>query len=204
MGRAAMTKRPRDLPRRAVLAFPLLVSPLFVAACAEREPPRAMPPLRYDFLMPLRLNVATVDVGDAPPPSPAEAQSPAPAGATLRQMALDRLAAGGSSGQAMFVIDQARVVRGAGGLEGLLAAHLDVLTTEGTRAGFAEARVSRSSTARGDLRGALYDLTRQMMDDMNVELEFQVRRSLRDWLQEATTAPAPAAVEQRELEAPGL
>jgi hypothetical protein len=35
-----------------------------------------------------------------------------------------------------------------------------------------------------------------------VEFEFQVRRSLRDWLQEATTAPPPPPVEQQDLRAP--
>lgn len=185
------------LPRRAALLLPWAV-----AACGGEASSRPMPPLRYDYLTPLRLNVAAVDVGDAPPPSPVEALSPAPAGATLRQMALDRLAAGGISGRAAFVIDQAQVGQSPGGLSGLLAVHLDILGADGARAGFAEARVSRSSTADGDLRGALYDLTRQMMDDMNVELEFEIRRSLRDWLQDPTAAPPPAPVEQQDLPSP--
>ena len=54
----------------------------------------------------------------------------------------------------------------------------------------------------GDLRTALYDITTQMMQDMNVEFEFQVRQSLRDWLQVATTAPPPPPVEQQPLGAP--
>ena len=161
-----------------------------------------MPPLRYDYLAPLRLNVAAVDVGDAPPPRPVEALSPAPTGATLRQMALDRLAAGGAAGRAVFVIDTAQVDQSSRGLTGLMAVRLDILPAEGARAGFAEVRVSRSATTDGDLRGALYDLTRQMMDDMNVELEFEIRRSLRDWLQDPSAAPPPAPVEQQELPAP--
>ncbi|MBC7800576.1 MAG: hypothetical protein H7Z10_08130 [Gemmatimonadaceae bacterium] len=176
--------------------------PLAAGACTAPEPVRDLPPLRYNYLTPLRLNVASVDVGPAPPPSAAEAQSPTPAGAALRQMAQDRLAAGGTSGRAVFVIDQAQIVRFSNRLDGLLSVHLDVLTTDGARAGFAEARVSRSLITRDTGRAALYDLTRQMLDDMNVEFEFQVRRSLRDWLQDATTAPAPAPVEQQELRAP--
>jgi len=77
-----------------------LLLPLAAAACGGNEPPREMPPLRYDYLTSLPLNVATVDIGDAPPPGPLEAQSPAPLGATLRQMALDRLLAGGTAGRA--------------------------------------------------------------------------------------------------------
>jgi len=185
------------LPRRGALLLPLAA-----AACAGEETPRDMPPLRYDYLTPLPLNVAAVDVGNAPPPSPIEAQSPAPAGMALRRMALDRLIAAGTLGRAVFAIDEARVDRVSGDLQGVLAVHLDLLTTEGARAGFAEARVSRTSSVQGGLRGALYDLTRQMLDDMNVEFEFQVRRSLREWLQLPTTAPAPAPVERQDLNAP--
>lgn len=185
------------LPRRMALLLPWAA-----AACGGDAPARAMPPLRYDYLAPLRLNVAVVDVGDAPPPSPVEALSPAPVGATLRQMALDRLAAGGSSGRAAFVINTAQVDQSSRGLTGLMAVRLDILTAEGAPAGFAEVRVSRSASAGDDLRGALYDLTRQMMDDMNVELEFEIRRSLREWLQDPTAAPPPAPVEQQDLPAP--
>lgn len=179
-----------------------LLLPWAVAACGGDGPARAMPPLRYDYLAPLRLNVAVVDVGDAPPPSPVEALSPAPAGATLRQMAQDRLAAGGAAGRAAFMINTAQVDQSSRGLTGLMAVRLDILADDGARAGFAEVRVSRSAITDGDLRGALYDLTRQMMDDMNVELEFEIRRSLRDWLQEPTAVPPPAPVEQQELPAP--
>ncbi len=186
-----------SLSRRAALLLPWAA-----AACSGEEPARAMPPLRYDYLTPLRLNVATVDVGEAPPPSPIEAESPAPVGAALRQMALDRLAAGGTSGRAAFIIDQAQISRSSGYLNGLIEVHLDILTADGARAGFAGARVSRSATVGSDLRGALYDLTRQMMDDMNVEFEFELRRSLHDWLQDATPAPPPEPVQQQELPAP--
>lgn len=186
-----------ELPRRMALLLPFAA-----AACGGNEPLRDMPPLRYDYLPALRLNVASVDVGPAAPPNPVEADAPTPVGQALRQMGLDRIAAGGSSGRAAFLIDEARIVRLSNRLDGLLAVHLDVLTTDGARAGFAEARVSRSATTRGDLRVALYDLTRQMLDDMNVEFEFQVRRSLRDWLQDPTTAPAPPPVERQDLRAP--
>lgn len=186
-----------SLPRRTALLLPWVV-----AACGGDAPARAMPPLRYDYLPPLRLNVATVDVGNAPPPSPVEAQSPAPLGATLRQMALDRLAAGGISGRAVFTIDAAGVDRSSDHLDASMAARLEIFTDDGARAGFAEARVTRSSITGGNLRETLYDLTRLMMDDMNVELEFQIRRSLRDWLQDPTAAPPPAPVEQQELPAP--
>jgi len=185
--------------RRLVLLFPL-----WLGACSG-EPPRRQdfPALRYDYLTKLGLNVASIEISPPPPPGPLDALDPAPPAQALVQMAQDRLAAGGSLGRAVFVVDQATIVRIPDGLEGTLAVHLDVLTSEGTRAGFAEARVSRRAVGIGaDLRGALYDITRQMMDDMNVEFEFQVRRSLRDWLQQATTAPPPPPVQQQDLGPP--
>ena len=185
--------------RRLALLFPL-----WLASCGSEPPLRQdFPPLRYDYLTKLGLNVASVEISPPPPPGPLDALDPVPPAQALVQMAQDRLAAGGSLGRAVFAVDQASIVRIPDGLEGTLAVHLDVLTSEGTRAGFAEARVSRRAVGIGrDLPGALYDITRQMMDDMNVEFEFQVRRSLRDWLQEATTAPPPPPVQQQDLGPP--
>jgi hypothetical protein len=51
-----------------------------------------------------------------------------------------------------------------------------------------------------NIHQTLYDMTRQMMDAMNVELEYQIRRSLRDWLAPANVAPA--AVQRQPLETP--
>ena len=120
-------------------------------------------------------------------------------------MLRDRLSAGGSSGRAVATIEEARITRGGGGLDGAMAVRVDVLAADGTKAGFAEAQVARRLDGVGrDIRGALYDMTKQMLDDMNVELEFQLRRSLRDYLQTTSTAPAPAPVQQQDLSAPGL
>ena len=182
----------------------LLLLPLVAAGCSGGDPlppPReGFPALTYNYLTPLRLNVATVDEAPLPPPGSTDDINPAPPGQALIRMAQDRLAAGGTLGRAVFTVDEASITRRGGGLDGVMAVHLDVLTSEGSRAGFAEARVSRRATGIGDLRAALYDMTVQMMQDMNVEFEFQVRQSLRDWLQQATTAPPPAAVEQQPLD----
>jgi hypothetical protein len=50
--------------------------------------------------------------------------------------------------------------------------------------------------------GKLYDMTKSLMDRMNVEFEYQVRRSLAGWLLPAG-AP-PAAVQQQPLTAAPL
>ena len=184
------------LTRRSLLALPLAIT----ACTTDSQPRTSFPPLTYDFLLKLRLNVAEVELAPPPPPGPLDDMNPAPPAQALLQMARDRLVASGSLGRAVFVVDQAQIMRIPTGLDGVLVVHLDVQTSVGTRAGFAEARVSRRLAGIGeDLRGALYDITQQMMQDMNVEFEYQVRRSLRDWLQETTTAPAPGPVEQQPL-----
>ncbi len=181
----------------------LLLAPLALSACGEDGPPRSFPPLRYDYLVPLRLNVATVEVGELPPPGPLDSVSPVPPGPALRQMALDRLSAGGSSGRAVIRIDEARISRSGNTLDGSFALRVDVFTADNTRSGFAEAKAARTVSGIGrDVRGALYDMTKQMLDDMNVELEFQVRKSLKDYLQATSAGAAPAAVEQQSLSAP--
>lgn len=182
----------------------LLLLPLLAGACGGGDMPRSsFPPLTYTYLTPLRLNVSAVEQAPPPSPGPLDDSNPAPPAQALLQMAQDRLAAGGSLGRAVFTVDDATITRTRGGLNGTMAVHLDVLTSDGTRAGFAEARVSRRVDGIGsDLRAALYDITAQMMQDMNVEFEFQVRQSLREWLQEATTAPPPPAVEQQPLSPP--
>ena len=95
----------------------------------------------------------------------------------------DRLQAFGTAGQAVFVIQEASLIRQRDTILGSFAVELDVYTSANTRAGFAQARVTRSYTGDvDDLPSTLYDMTKNMMDTMNVEFEFQVRRSLRAWL----------------------
>ena len=187
------------LARRALLLLPILA-----AGCGDDGPARTgFAPLTFSYLTPLRLNVAAIEEALPPPPGPLDDINPAPPAQALIRMAQDRLGAGGSLGRAVFVIDDATITRTGSVLNGTLAVHLDVLTSDGTRAGFAEARVSRRAEGVGsDLPAALHDMTAQMMQDMNVEFEFQVRQSLREWLQEATTAPPPPTVEQQPLSPP--
>ena len=199
-----VTSRGRGWTRRAAL----LALPLFAAACSTEPPKRTnFPALRYGFLTPMRLNVASVEVQTRYlPRSAANVDQTAPVRPedALRQMAEDRLVAAGSAGRAVFVIDDASIIRNGNALFGSFAVHLDLNGDETRGTGYAEARVSRSISGLSrdaDIGAALYDMTRQMMDDMNVELEFQIRRSLRDWLQTPTTQRLnpPEKVEQEAL-----
>lgn len=182
----------------------LLLSPLMLAACADNTVLRQdFPPLRYDFLTRLQLNVADIRYGELPQPGPLDSTDPAPPGPALLQLLQDRLVAGGSSGRANVSIGEVRISRDGDDLDGAMAVRVDIVTADGSRAAFAEARVARHATGVGrDLRGSLYDLTKGMLDDMNVELEFQLRRSLREYLQTTGTAPPPAPVQQQDLGSP--
>ncbi len=203
---------PVPVPRRAALLF-CLAGPLALAGCGGgAPPPEVFPPLDYGYLTKLRLNVASIQIDDTWTPAADSGQhveylSPVQPLDALRLMAQQRLVASGSSGQARFVIEDASIIQHRDRLDGSLAVRLDVSTADGTRSGFAEARVVRTMPEDPDQsdggRAAAYRLTKQMMDDMNVEFEYQVRRTLHDYLQTtASSAPVPPPVQTQELAPP--
>jgi hypothetical protein len=185
------------LTRRTSLMLPLLL-----AGCGGGGEERSYPPLRYDYLTPLRLNVAAIRIEQRFVPSGAAPDvsqfDPVPPIRALRAMAEDRLHGLGSSGEAVFVIQDASLVRRGDTLSGNLSVELDINTAANTRAAFAQASVSgRFSGDLDDLSGRLYDMTKDLMDRMNVEFEYQVRRALGPWLLSASASQAP--VEQQPL-----
>ena len=191
------------------LETPLLKRRVFLAlvplaACAGPVPQRIYEPLRYDFLTPLRLNVGAVEVGPPPPPNATDGESPVPPGPALRQLALDRLAAGGLTGVAKVAVPEAFVGRFANGLDGAMTLQVVLFGPDGAQLGSTEARVTRRINAipRGGMPGALYDITRLMLADMNVELEFQMRRSLKEYLQAVQTTAPPEPVKSEPLPSP--
>jgi hypothetical protein len=184
------------LTRRASLLLPLLL-----AGCGGSKE-RSYPPLRYDYLTPLRLNVATIRIEQRFVPSGAASDvsqyDPEPPVRALRAMAEDRLHALGSAGEAVFVIQDASLMRRGDTLRGNLSVELGIYPAPNARAGYAQASVSGTFTGDlDDLPGRLYDMTKSMMDRMNVEFEYQVRRALGSWLLSAGAARAP--VQQQPL-----
>ena len=181
-----------------------LLLPWLLAACGGGER-HDFPPLRYGYLEPLRLNVAAVKIEPRFIPSGASPDvsqyDPVPPVRALRNMAEDRLQAFGSSGQAVFIIQDASLIRQRDTITGTMAVRLEIAASGNSRAGYAEAHTSRVRTGDiDDLPAVLYDMTKQMMDAMNVEFEFQVRRSLRGWLLSAGAAETP--VLQHPLDTP--
>jgi hypothetical protein len=191
---ASRAGRPSAARRRSVLLFSL------AASCARPEPPAApLGPMSWTHLTPLPLDVATLEVSPAsPPPPPGDIGArlaPSPAEA-VRSMARDRLSALGASGQAVFLVTAASLVRERGALRCALGCRLEI-TGKGEGVddgpGFIEAAAQRSVSGAEAARSRAADLLlRQAMDDLNVEFEFQLRRNLRRWL--VPTAPAGAAL----------
>jgi hypothetical protein len=187
------------LTRRYMLLLPLLLS----ACGAEPEP--VYDPLRYNYLPPLQLNVAGIQVEQrfipAGVPPDVTNQDPVPPIDALKAMANDRLQAFGTANKAVFAILDASLTRQNDTVVGSFAVSLTILDDSGTQTGFAEARVqSRHSLRISELRPVLYDMTKSMMDDMNIEFEYQIRRNLKAWLTNGAAPDMP--VEQAPLEQP--
>jgi hypothetical protein len=204
--------------RRATLslAVPLLggaAAGVLPAGCAAPEPPSPPPgPISFSYLLPLPLDVAALAISEEdPPPVPGDigaTLSPRPAEA-VRIMARDRLSAVGSAGRAVFAVTRASLARGGGGLACALACRLEVVGPEESgRRGFAEAEARAAVTGAEAARPFAADrLLRRTMEGLNVEFEFQLRRTLREWLvatapgesRGSLTAPPPAEVTREDL-----
>ena len=190
---------------------PVLLTLLGTAACGgpQATPPGApVRPEGYAWLTPLRLNVAALDVAEPDTGRTFRADPPAPLipAAEVARMGRDRLSAVGTSGSARFTVEAASLAReklGSGlfseaseRLTCVLRCRIEILGGDGLRAAFAEAEARQVATrpeggAGTPARNAA-EVVARAMDDLNVEFEVQVRRSLRDWLSEtATSAPGP-------------
>jgi hypothetical protein len=183
------------LTRRTSLLLPLLL----LAGCGGRRR-TDFPPLRYDYLAPLPLNVASIQIEQryVPPGVPPDVSQldPVPPVQALRTMAEDRLQGLGNADLAVFVIREASLIRRKDTISGNLAVELDIYNTPTNRVAYAQASVSATySGDLDDLPARLYDMTKDMMDRMNVEFEYQLRRSLGSWFLSGSVTRAPVASE---------
>jgi hypothetical protein len=183
---------------------PIVFLALCLSGCGADEPPppASFAPLDYGYLKKLRLNVGDIafeNDAQALGEQDVSGQSPVPPAQALMTMAHERLFAAGASGRAVFVIDRASILRGPeGAYNGELDVHLNVTDANGTHAGSAEAHVARQHVQGSDPENTqvvLYDMTKGMMDDMNVELEYQLKRTLRPWLADLSAVPAPVTAQ---------
>jgi hypothetical protein len=181
---------------RAICRRTVFLVPLALAYCSDDDAdvsPSQFASLRYDYLPPIQLNVSSIDVQQRFIPSgvppDVTGSDPAPPIEALRTMANDRLQALGTANKATFAILDASLTRTKDVIRGQLAVSLTITDDAGKELGFAQAHVERSHAGRvANLRQDLYDMTKAMMDDMNIEFEYQVRRNLKEWL---TSSAAP-------------
>jgi hypothetical protein len=192
-------KQTRHLTRRFVLLLPLAM-----AACGGGEDEDlAYQPLRYNDLPPIQVKVASIAIEQRFIPSGVAPDvsflDPAPPIDALKAMANDRLQAFGTSNKAVFAITDASLTRDDDLLVGSLAVSLTILDDTGARLGFALAHVQNRRTGRiHGIRPVLYDMTKAMMNDMNIEFEYQIRHHLKDWLTDGAAPGTP--VEQAPLD----
>ena len=98
------------MTRRGLLLT--LAASALLAGCGG-EPPAPFPPLAFDYLPKLHLNVATVDVetapgfNAAPQGTPVDELAPEAPADLLRRMAEERLLPVGGSGRALMTIETA-------------------------------------------------------------------------------------------------
>lgn len=186
----------RSLPRTLALCA-ILALPAALSACVnEATPPPAAAPIDYGAYSKLPLNVASLSIeqryfASGQPPD-VSADDPINPVSALREMAQERLQTAGASGHAVFAIDNASVIDQDGELIGAATVTLSIIDARGARVGYAQTTVTRQLVGFGsDLHGALYSLTTALMQQMNVEFENQVRRSLGPWLLAPNAVPAP-------------
>ncbi len=180
--------------------FLRLLSVLILSACASPPPPAVFKPLDYSYLHPITFKVANLSVVNNYTPGPDEAQlnsnNPAPPAATLLAMLNQRMQPSGQPGNATITVQVASVTLGNGMLNGQMTVDINLTSADGRSTGFAEASVSASQTApdssdQNATQTALYQMTKTLMDAINVQLPYQIAHNIPGWV--AWTTPAGVA-----------
>jgi hypothetical protein len=187
------------LTRRASLLLPFLL-----AACGGE--PKVYPPLRYDYLKPIDLSVKAIELQTRFVPSgkspDISRESPVDPLATLHQMLEDRLKALGSQGRAVVSISDASLTEAGDQIRCSMDVKVEIVGDDGQQLGYVRVPVTRTHTGHiGDKQELLHDMISGVMDEMNIELEHQIRTNLKNWLAEEVTA-VPGAVDATPLAAP--
>ena len=194
--------------RTSALAI-LLVMATILGGCQSTPPASRFPDLTYAHRGVIRLDVARVEIADEyqeplRPPN-VDHLFPTPPERTMRRWASDRLAATGTQGRyARFVIQDAHVIetelprtRGVRGAfttdqtqryDLSLKAAIEIREERGNfQTGFATAGVSRSRTVAENItvnerEKVWFEMLEQAMNELNAELERQIRTNMTRFL----------------------
>ncbi|GAB0118362.1 hypothetical protein [Acidisoma sp. 7E03] len=203
---------------RPMLLGASLAAPLLLAGCGGDEGvPQSFPPLRYNYLAPISLNVANIQTvvryAPAPGGSSLDSMSPESPLQAVQQMIQDRLVPGGSGGTAVVTINAASLNQVNDTAVGNISLRLTVTSADGRQRGFTDASVTRTrtmpdNTSPDALRAFLYAMTQDLVNAENVELEYQIRQNLPSWLVGGGSAviggpAAPTPVQATPLGGPG-
>ncbi|MCB8875117.1 LPS-assembly lipoprotein LptE [Acidisoma silvae] len=177
---------------RHLLLGAAMSAPLLLAGCGGDDGvPQNFPPLRYNYLAPISLNVASIQTQvafaggqngtDLDPMSP---EAPLQA---VQQLIQDRLVAGGGGGTATITVNSASINQVNDTAVGNISLRLTVRSADGRSRGYTDASISRTRTMPDDtsqaaLRAFLYAMTQDMVNAENVELEYQIRQNLPRWI----------------------
>jgi hypothetical protein len=186
---------------RRLAPFILIVELAACGGSSPPPPPQVFAPLDYSYLPPIVLNISNITVQNDYVPDPGAAtligEDPeAPANA-LSAMLQHRLVANGTPGNGVVTIENASLEQVGGNYVGVMTVRLDVASLDGLKTGFTEASVSVTQTApdsdadQNQVQAVLYGVTKQLMDQMNVQLQYQIQRNMGSWISYTPNAATP-------------
>lgn len=191
-----------------VSAF-LWISPIVALTACSHEDKTQYAPLTYDYLTPIFFNVSQITIQDQSAsreyPRDISNLSPTPPVDALKNMANNRLKARGTSGSAVFTIQRASLQESDDdAVYGQIDVTLDIYNKNHKKMGSIQVSTNHTYETdhhKGDLnsRANLYDITQKMMQELNVELEYQIRNHLEAWIVDATGTPISDSIKTQDL-----
>lgn len=185
--------------KKLVFALPFLA----LAACGTTPPAPTFAPLNYSYLPPILLKVSQINVVDSYVPTPSQVQTaamdPVPPAVALMTMLKQRLQPAGQPGTGTVTVQNVYVDNVNGTLMGQMVVDVNLASADGLKTGFTEAGVSATETAPDsdnpdDMRAALYELTKRLMTNMNVQLQYQIQKNMPSWISWTNNGAAAAPV----------
>lgn len=181
--------------------------PVALAACETTVSKPSYPEIAYDHLVPIRLDVARVEVERAyrlPAKKPnVEHLFPVSPLAAAERWGRDRLRPAGADGVVRVVVKRASVVevplkrtKGVRGMfttdqteryDGVMEISVQILDGAGRERGMVSSRTERSRSVAENIslngrKMVWYEMTQAMMNDLNTALERQIRERLTQYV----------------------